>query len=87
MATTKPRTCRRTIVLAADYEVDWGRLRRDRESLGLSQDVAAVAARLHPNRLGQYERGDRDGVDVRTLARIAAVYGRTTADYLVEVEA
>ena len=47
MATTKPRTCRRTIVLAADYEVDWGRLRRDRE----------------------------------------AVYGRTTADYLVEVEA
>lgn len=46
-----------------------------------------AASRLHPNRLGQYERGDRDGVDVRTLARIAAVYGRTTADYLVEVEA
>ena len=87
LASVPRRQCRRTITLAGDVRVDWPGLRQARERAGLTQEVAALAARLHPNRLGQYERGDRDGVDVRTLARIAAVYGRTTADYLVEVEA
>jgi transcriptional regulator with XRE-family HTH domain len=56
-------------------------LRRERESLGLSQDALARLAGLHRTYVGQVERGERN-VSIDNIERLAQALGLDATDLM-----
>ncbi|HWX22255.1 MAG TPA: helix-turn-helix transcriptional regulator [Candidatus Binatia bacterium] len=75
----------RAVAAASDYRVVLGgRIRAERRRAGLTQEVLAERADLHPNYFGRVERGEED-VSLRALRQIAKALNMRVRDLVVDI--
>ena len=73
------------VAVASDYRVVLGKaIRVQRVRLGLTQEVLAERAELHPNYLGRVERGE-EHISLAALRRIARALNVRVRDLVVDI--